>query len=67
MVKGKNLINNKIGQLKMHKKDLEVSKYTLKDNLSSSHRAQVAENKTLVLIIRLAEFPENSSPSLSRC
>lgn len=36
---------------------LKLSKFALEENiLSSSHRAQVAENQTKVLIIRLDEL-----------
>jgi hypothetical protein len=46
-----------IGQLQTQVYNLKVAKCFLEKNLlSSSHRAQVAENETEVLIVRLAEL-----------
>jgi hypothetical protein len=45
--------------------DLKVAKCVLEENLlSSSHRAQVAENQTETLIVRLAELQQKFSLSL---
>ena len=50
-------LNDKIDHLQMLINNLKVSKCALEENLlSSSHRAQVAENQIEVLIIRLAEL-----------
>lgn len=56
-VKDNKKLSDKIDQLQMQVNCLKVSKCTLEENLlSSSHRAQVVENQTEALIIRLAEL-----------
>jgi hypothetical protein len=48
---------DKIKRLQTQVKDLKVAKCVLEENLfSSSHRAQVAENQTETLIVRLVEL-----------
>jgi hypothetical protein len=48
---------DKIKQPRTQVNNLKVAKFALEENLlSSSHRAQVAENQTEALIIRLAEL-----------
>jgi hypothetical protein len=48
---------DKIEWLQTQVNDLKVVKCALEENLlSSSHRAQVAENQTETLIVRLAEL-----------
>ena len=48
---------DKIKELQTQVNNLKVAKCALEENLlSSSHRAQVAENQTEALIIRLAEL-----------
>ena len=57
MVKDSNDFSDNIGQLQMHTNILKPSECALEESLlSSSHRAQVAENQTQVLIIRLVEL-----------
>jgi hypothetical protein len=52
-----NELSDKIDWLHVHINSLKVSKCALEEDLlSSSHRAQVAENQIEVLIIRLAEL-----------
>jgi hypothetical protein len=59
LVKEKNELYDKIGQLQMQTNNLKVSKCALEENLLfSSHRAPVAENQTEALIIRLAELQQ---------
>ena len=51
--------HDRVDQLQMNRSRLEVSKCALEEDLlSSSHRAQVAENQIEVLIIRLAELQQ---------
>jgi hypothetical protein len=58
-MKEKKELYDKIERLEMQVNDLKVSKCVLEENLlSSSHRAQVAENQTEALIIRLAELQQ---------
>jgi hypothetical protein len=62
----KNGLYDKTDQLQRHVNNVRVAKCALEENLlSSSHRAQVTENQTEALIIRLAELQQNSSLSLS--
>lgn len=57
MVKGNKELSDKVDRLQMNINSLEVSKNVLEENLLvSSHRAQVAENQTKALILRLAEL-----------
>ncbi|EGW01337.1 Friend virus susceptibility protein 1 [Cricetulus griseus] len=59
MVKGNEELSDKVDQLQMQINSLEVSKCVLEENLlASSHRAQVAENQTKALVIRLAELQQ---------
>lgn len=59
LVKEKNELYTKIQWLQMQVSNLKVSKCVLEENLlSSSHVAQVAENQTEALIIRLGELQQ---------
>ena len=56
-MKEKKELRDKIERLQTQINNLKVTKCVLEENLlSSSHRAQVAENQTEALIIRLAEL-----------
>ena len=56
-IKEKKELRDKIEWLQMQVNNLKFAKCVLEENLlSSSHRAQVAENQTEALIIRLAEL-----------
>jgi hypothetical protein len=56
---------DKIKRLQTQVNDLKVAKCVLEENLLfCSNRAQVAENQTETLIVRLANYSENSSLSL---
>jgi hypothetical protein len=57
MMKEKKELRDKIERLQTQINNLKVTKCVLEENLlSRSHRAQVAENQTEALIIRLAEL-----------
>jgi hypothetical protein len=61
LIKEKNNFCGKIEWLHMWINNLKVSKCALEENLlSSSHGAQVAENETKALIIKLAELQQKS-------
>ena len=56
-MKEKKELRDKIERLQTQINNLKVTKCVLEENLlSRSHRAQVAENQTEALIIRLAEL-----------
>lgn len=68
MVKDNNELGDKTDRLQMHINRAKDSECALKENLlSSSHRAQIVENKTETLIIRSLNYKENSSASLRGC
>lgn len=56
LMKEKNELYGKVEWLHMQVNNLKVSKCAREENLSSSHRGQVAENQTEALIIKLAEL-----------
>ena len=59
LIKERNELHDKIEWLQMQINNLKVSKCALEENLpSSSHRAQVTENQTKALIIRLPELQQ---------
>lgn len=68
MVKDDNELNAKIDQLQMWNNTVKVSKCALEEMLfSSNYKAQVVENQTVALIIKLAQLHWNCSLHLRRC
>jgi argininosuccinate synthase len=67
LMKEKNELHNKNERLQMQVSKLKVSEYALEENLlGSSHKAEVAENQTEALIIRLAELQQKFKSELQR-
>lgn len=67
MVKDNKELSDKIDQLQMLINSLKISKCALEENhLSSSHRAQIVENQTEALMIRLPELQQKFKTQLRR-